>query len=67
MWFGRSLCSQRGQVRSQTTGKSCVVCDVCGLPMFGRDGAGLARLIGRAGEDRIARGRPGRGVALEAS
>src|SRR6266446_10889079 len=48
MWFACPLCSRRCQVRITKKGKPYLICNVCGLQMFVRYDAGIARLADRA-------------------
>lgn len=48
MWFACPLCIRRCQVRTTKKGKPYLICDVCGLQMFVRYEAGIARLADRA-------------------
>jgi len=48
MWFACPLCSRRCQVRTTKKAKPYLICDDCGLQMFVRYGAGIARLAGRS-------------------
>ncbi len=44
MWFACPLCSRQCQVRSTKKGKPYLICDVCGLQMFVRYEASVARV-----------------------
>lgn len=48
MWLACPLCDRRCQVRTTKKGKPYLICDACGLQLFVRYGAGIARLTDRA-------------------